>query len=278
MSIASRRLQKAKKPVPSPSTWPDASNTGWAVTGATLTNYTGPSFMNNAGAVTLDSKTTSYFQINGATQLTLTRCQVNGFIDVVHPATLVIEDSNIDAGQTSMGAISGDNITIRRCNITGGQHSVQCHGNGLIEDSYLHDQWNDPNSSFHLNAYISNGGSNVTLRHNRLKCDSPVNVNDGGPTGDASIFGDWATPTNFTFDNNLFMPTTGSYGGSFGYNPGKPYGSNPSNIVVTNNVFQRGSSGQCGVYGPVTSFLVGAPGNVWSNNTYEDDGAIILPA
>ncbi|QQS20304.1 hypothetical protein IPL85_02560 [Candidatus Saccharibacteria bacterium] len=84
--------------------------------------------------------------------------------------------------------------------------------------------------------------------------------------------------TDVTFDNNLFMPTTGGYGGTFGYNPAKPYGSNPSYIVVTNNVFQRGPTGICGVYGTVTSFLSSGTGNVWSNNTYENDGTIIPPA
>lgn len=282
MSRFARKLQQSvtrtTAPV-TPSDWPDATNTGWQPTGVTLTNYTGPSTIQTNNIV-IDSKTITTDLVIQASNVTIRRCQINGHIDCDNPSySLTVEDCTIDAGPTSAPGIGYSNITVRRCNMTGGQHNILCGDNGIIEDNWLHSQYGGPvGSSYHNNAFISNGGSNILIRHNRLDCSLPDNGTGGGPTADASIFGDFATMTDVTFDNNLFMPTTGGYGGTFGYNPGKPFGSNPVNIVVTNNVFQRGSSGQCGVFGPVTSFKIGGPGHVWSNNTYEGDGEIIPPS
>jgi hypothetical protein len=50
-----------------------------------------------------------------------------------------------------------------------------------------------------------------------------------------------------------------------------------TNIVYRDNVFQRGANRKCAAYGPVTNFDSSAPGNVWSNNRY-DDGTIVKAA
>jgi hypothetical protein len=52
-----------------------------------------------------------------------------------------------------------------------------------------------------------------------------------------------------------------------------------SNMTVTENVFVRGGSGKCGVYGPTNSLNgVGRPnGNVWSGNVYTDGAVIPRP-
>jgi hypothetical protein len=81
-----------------------------------------------------------------------------------------------------------------------------------------------------------------------------------------------------TVDGNLFAANNSSisyclYGG---HDPAKRYGSNPTGIRVTNNVFERGANRKCGVYGPVTSFSSSGTGNIWSNNTW-DDGAAVTP-
>jgi len=50
-------------------------------------------------------------------------------------------------------------------------------------------------------------------------------------------------------------------------------------VKVTNNVFGRGYSGKCGVYGPTNSLnAAGKPnGNVWDNNKYEDGAMVDRP-
>ncbi len=80
----------------------------------------------------------------------------------------------------------------------------------------------------------------------------------------------------YTFDSNLFKATPGGYCASFGYNPDKTYGSNPEQIVVTGNIFERGPTGKCAQYGAGTSFLATAPGSVWRGNIW-DDGTPLNP-
>jgi hypothetical protein len=45
-------------------------------------------------------------------------------------------------------------------------------------------------------------------------------------------------------------------------------------VVITSNVFQRGSNRNCGNFGPVSSFDTGQPGNQWSNNIWSDGGTV----
>ena len=50
----------------------------------------------------------------------------------------------------------------------------------------------------------------------------------------------------------------------------------PTDIRFIDNVFERGESGTCGIHGAIEAFDVGAPGNVWQNNLY-DDGEPVSP-
>ncbi len=192
------------------------------------------------------------------------------------PASVVVEDTDIDAGEWVGGAVAFGSVTLKRVDVRGGQHSVQCSEKCLVEDSWLHAQSLPPDEPRHLNAFISNGGSDMVLRHNVLSCDRPVNEVDGGCTADLSLFGDFGPVSDVTIEGNLFQASRGGYCGSFGYNPGKEFGEAATEIVVVDNVFERGSTGMCGVYGAVTSFSVDGEGNRWSGNTW-DDGSTLAP-
>lgn len=256
--------------------WPDASSTGWARTGAGLTAYTGKTFLKDAGTVRIDRKIVDYIQAYGNTSVVVTRSQINGMLDINAPATLTIEDSNVDAGATSSGAISGSNITASRVNVTGGQHSVHCQRACVIEDSWLHDQSLPSNEPRHNNGFISNGGSDMVIRHNTISCDPHNNAVDGGCTADLSLFGDFSPITDVTIENNHFRATPGGWCGSFGHNPQKPYGSASAGVVVRGNVFDRGDNGKCGAFGAATSYRFDGPGNIWEDNTW-DDGTPVEP-
>lgn len=255
--------------------WPYDGNTGPAAS-VTLTNYTGQCTI--TATTVIDSKNINCsggIVVKG--NLTIRNSNVTGYIDGDYGFPLVIEDSYVNGGNTSAPAIGYANLTIRRSEVVGGQHNILCSDNCIIEDNWLHNQYNQPGGSFHNNAYISNGGNNQRIYHNSLYCSPLDNGTGGGCTADASIFGDFAVMRNVTFDFNLFHATpSGGICGTFGYNTAKPYGNNPANIVVTNNIFQRGPNNKCGVNAPVTSFLQ-ANGNVWSNNKFED-GVDIPPA
>lgn len=223
-----------------------------------------------------------------ASNTTIRESKINGpvNIDINAPGgsgwSATIEDTEVAAGEVTVGAISSGNVTIVRSNIHGGQHNVHCSGGCTIEDSWLHGQYVYgviPNES-HNNAFISNGGSNMTITGSTVSCDSPANGTGGGCSGDVSLFGDFAPVTDVTLDGNLFTASVDTpyclYGG---YQADKTFGLDTENIVVTNNTFQRGSNSLCGAHGPVTNFVLDstglpAPGNVWTNNKW-DDGSIL---
>ena len=188
-----------------------------------------------------------------------------------------VVDSEVVAGKWIGGAVWGSNLTVRRTDVTGGQHSVHCGTGCLVEDSWLHDQFNPPGEAAHNNAFISNGGSDMVVRHNTLHCTAELNDTGGGCTADLSLFGDFEEIRDVRVEDNLLKAnsSSASYCAFLGDAPGKAYPV-ATGVVVTGNVFERGPNGLCGVYGPVTSFAADAEGNVWSDNTW-DDGTELVP-
>jgi hypothetical protein len=258
--------------------WPYAGNTG-VPAGTALTAYTGPcSIFTNT--VIQDKTVNCALQMYNDASLTIRRSVVNGFIENTYTSgvgKLIVEDSEVHAGAWSEGAIWGSSMTVTRSEATGGQHSVHCESDCTVTDSWLHNQYNPDGGSYHNNAFISNGGTNMLLRHNTLHCTALLNATDGGCTGDLTLLGDFDTISYVTAESNLFMANNSSisyctYGG---HTPGKPY-PNGHHVAYRNNVFQRGPNGKCGVYGAVTSFNPSASGNVWTGNIWSD-GATLSP-
>ncbi|MGF1664175.1 MAG: hypothetical protein ACFCVG_17210, partial [Kineosporiaceae bacterium] len=261
---------------PGPSSFPGAASTGPS---GELTPYRGPCTITRAGTVVENHDVTCDLLIQAA-DVVVRNSRVTGVVDVDSNspgASATIEDTEIDAGTAYRAAVSSHDVTVRRSEIRGGQHGVQCYERCRVERSWIHDQYVPPDGDWHLNGFLSNGGTDMVLVGNRLECDTPITRNDGGCTAAAAIFGDFEPVARFTFDGNLFVASTTqpycAYGGS---DPGKPYASQTRDIVFVNNVFQRGSNGRCGLYGPVTSFDPSLPGNVWRNNTW-DDGTQVNP-
>lgn len=247
--------------------WPGPDNTG-VPDGTVLSTYSGPTTF-SSGTTTIDSKLIyDDLVVTGTGNLIVKNSKMIAHFDAdTASGTLTIIDSEID-GTSWVGATVGfQNVTILRSNIYGSQHSVLCGDNCSVTDSWLHDQYE--HNGDHNNAYISNGGSNVTLRHNTLHC-TPSGSIGGGCSSNASFFGDFATIANVTIDSNLLLSTpSGGYCAYLGHDPGKPFGSNPSNVKVMNNYFQKGTSGKCGSNAAVTSFL-NANGNVFTGNKFTD--------
>ena len=262
---------------PASTGFPDATNTG-VPTGVTLSSYTGPCTITASNTV-ISGKLIGCDLVIKAAGVSVTNSRINGrLVSNTSGASVVVQDSEINGGnQETFPSVSYQNLTLRRVEVTGGQHSVQCSANCTVADSWLHNQYIGAGSTGHVNAFISNGGSGFTLTHNTLHCTVQPTGTGGGCTADASVFGDFGPISNAQFSNNLFKAnnTGAGYCLQAGYNPGKAY-PNPTGVVVTNNVFERGSNGMCGIYGPVTAFLAGGAGNTWSGNTF-DNGAAVNP-
>lgn len=188
-----------------------------------------------------------------------------------------VVDSEVVAGAWIGGAVWGSNLTVRRVEVTGGQHSVHCGTNCVVEDSWLHEQNNPEGEAAHNNGFITNGGTDMVVRHNTLHCTPMLNATGGGCTADLSLFGDFEPVADVLVEDNLFKANGDSisfcaYGGDA---PGKPF-PEATDIVFRGNVFERGTNDMCGVYGPVTSFNAASAGNVWEDNTW-DDGTPLTP-
>jgi hypothetical protein len=247
--------------------------------GTSMSTYTGPCSI-QADTVIINKTVNCALQLYNDSSLTVRNSVVNGFIENTYTSgvgKLLVEDSEIRAGAWSGGALWGSSLTVKRSEITGGQHSVHCESNCTITDSWLHSQYNPDGGSYHNNAFLSNGGTNMNLTHNTLHCTAILNATDGGCTGDLTLLGDFDVISYVTAKSNLLMANNSSISYCLvgGYAPGKPYPV-AHHVVIQDNIFQRGSNNKCGVYGAVTSFQIAATGNQWSNNRWSD-GASLNP-
>ena len=189
-----------------------------------------------------------------------------------------ITDSEIQMPQSAGTGVGDVNFTLTRVEVTGGSRSVNCAANCTVEDSYLHAQYTDQRGIDHESAIRM--GSDSTIRNNHIACDATPVPPDAGCSAALTGYGDFAIVQRNLIDNNFI---DGGPAGSVGYcayggsTKGKPFSKGVNNIKFTNNIFRRGDGGKCGIWGPITSFDSNAPGNVWTNNIW-DDGADVPPA
>ena len=273
-AIVTTNLSDSLPPTSAPtrSQFPSESDTG-VPAGTILSNYSGPCTIDKSGTI-LDSQRVHCEPLTiAASGITISRSRLGPInMDGEHFSASIV-DSEIDAGSFIGPAIGYANISLLTSEVRGGQHSVLCSRNCLIERSLLHDQSLPAGEARHNNAFLSNGGDNIAIRHNTLQCTPPDNAAGGGCSADLSLFGDFEPITNVTIDDNLFRATPGAFCLRLGYDPSKTYGSKTARVVVRNNVFERGPTGQCGTLGPVTS----APSDLdWASNSF-DDAATLEP-
>jgi hypothetical protein len=272
---ASAITSAGRTPVPA-AAFPTAGSTGVPANVA-LRTYKGSCTITKAGTV-IDASDVRCSLVVKAARVVIRKSRITGTVKVEGGAnSLRIEDSDINGGQAFEHTVGFENLTVLRSDISGGQTSVNCYRNCLIQDSYLHGQYVPEGEDWHLNAFLSNGGSDIRLIGNTLACDRPTNSAGGGCTGNASIFGDFAPNTNYTFERNLFVASQEfSYCLYGGYDAKKEFGTSVRQIVVVDNVFQRGANGKCGSFGAVTSYDVSASGSRWQGNAW-DDGKPVPP-
>jgi len=262
--------------------------------GTDLSDYTGSCTITST--VTIDAKTMNCsggVQIRAA-NVVIRDSKVNGRVlvdtDTNRSWSLTLTDSEVDAGDGDLSAISSGNVTILRSNIHGGHNALECQEHSSfcsMRDSWVHDQWQAASGDTHLGGVLFLGvqvpctGPNLggvascgELVHNRITCDAPVNASGGGCTGDINLINHYGPLSGMLISDNLLGANTGSSYCTYG-SAGFEYPAD--HIVYTDNVFERGTNRKCGAYGPVTNFDSAAPGNVWSGNVW-DDGTPVKPA
>jgi len=290
--------------------WPGPNNTGPNAAENTMSTYSGSCTVNSPN-ITIDSKVVNCSPLNvgsNASNLLIKNSYLHGgVIQTSGSASFTIQDSLINnavqynactspsscsAGlyacgdpnnQTTECGVTGTHFTILRTEIINSNRAAYCEFTCTIQDSYFHgtNLWPDHTNLAHASSVRNE--QYLTLRHNALGCDytGPFNNDELGCSADMSGYPDFAPVKNATIDKNLFLSNNAGagfcvYGGG---TAGKPFSNDPTNatyIVFTSNVFQRGANGKCGTYGPVTDFISGRTGNVWTNNIY-DNGAAVAP-
>ena len=253
-------------------TFPDASTTG-VPAGTALTPYTGPCTIQTDGFV-IDAKVINCDMRILAQDVKITRSVLNGSIysdpDYMN-GSFSMTDSEVRMPASTGTGVAEANFVLTRVEVTGGSRSVNCALNCTVQDSYVHGQYTDERGIDHESGIRMGSGS--TLRHNYITCDATPVEPDAGCSSGLTGYGDFAVVQNNVIDDNVL--DGGPYGSMSycmygGSTQGKPFSRGVNNIKVTNNIFPRGASGRCGIYGPVTSFDSAAPGNVWSNNLWDD--------
>lgn len=252
--------------------FPSSATTG-VPAGTALTRYTGPCTITTANTV-VDAKQVDCSLRVLAANVKITRSQINGTVYGGDSGSFSISDSDVIIGEQTGTGIGDVNFTATRVEVTGGNRSINCFRNCTVEGSYVHGQYRDASGRDHESGIRM--GSNGVIRGNTIVCDAPWVMAGAGCSAALTGYGDFATVEKNTVDGNYFRADSGGYCVYGGSSPDKPYSSGVNNIKFTNNVWERGESRRCGAYGPIVAFDGNAPGNVWTNNVY-DDGTTITP-
>ena len=288
--------------------WPGPQNTGYpkGLPGDTrapvaLTNYTGPTTIRSCGVV-IDSKivdSTIIVEAGNGTKSKSTPCVtirnslVKGviFAEQSKFGPVLVEDTEVVPSDLPWWEnIGRNNMFVYRVNSHGGEGVIKCESNCEARDNWVHGM--ELGGQYHYNAFGGNGTDGFVIDHNYASCGDWAEVSSpGGDAGCSAVigfYGDFAPIQNIRISRNFLVSTFDiSSSGLFrqsgyclnpGYYVGKPYPA-PSNVTVSDNLFGRGKSGKCGVYGPTNSLNArGATnGNVWQDNRYEDGAAISRP-
>jgi hypothetical protein len=281
--------------LPSSTGWPDASNTG-VPAGTTLTAYTGSCTITTPNT-TIDSKTMDCpdgVSIQAA-GVTFNKTRVSGLIrmDPDNPSyngtwSFSIIDSEVDAGQIQQAAVCCGNVDILRSEMHGGQTGVQCEVSKwcTVQDSWLHGQYLPPDQPWHLGGFLSDGtgGSGTCTRtwcielvHNTIHCEPPQNLVSEGCSGDLQLIPNFAQIQKVRIYHNYLRANLGSAYCTFGGDKSDATWPTAADVVYDSNTFERGESGICAAFGPVTDFGKTNPGNSWVNNTYDNGTSIPAP-
>lgn len=295
--------------------WPGPQNTGYpqGLPGDTrakveLSKYTGPTTIKECGVV-IDAKVVSadlVIEVGNGTHspdtpcVTIKNSLVQGVIHTDAPefGPVIVSDTEVAVpGLSWWENIGRYNVFVTRVNSHGSEGVVKCASYCSVVDSWVHGM--HLGGEYHYNAVGGNGiepdDGYFTIDHNWTSCGDWASWdekpgNDAGCSAVIGFYGDFGPIRNISITKNFLAGMTSGqqiasaedrqpgYCLNPGYYPGKPHPA-PSKLVIRDNVFGRGSSGTCGVFGPTNSLnAVGHPAdNVWENNRYEDGEIIGRP-
>ena len=192
-------------------------------------------------------------------------------IDFRHTSNDTIENSTISGADAASGRVDaavadvyGDStgLTIKNDNMYWFRSAVQITA-GLVTENYIH----DPGyiSGDHTNGVISNAGGLLTISQNTILISQEqtdcVSLNDSQDQG--------TVISNRIITDNLLA------GGTYPIYGGSAFGNSTSHIIISDNHFSRIFFSTSGQYGTDADYNDSDPGNVWSDNVWDDTGQSI---
>ena len=187
-------------------------------------------------------------------------------------ANLLLDHVEIDlGGRTTVKGVAFNGYTARSVFFHNGSDCAHFGVNVVIEDSLCvsgpdtnSDGWPDTTSFCsgpdHFDGFQSDGGNNITLRHNTVR-------NPCSQTSNILLSSNTSPIRNVTITNNLLA------GGGYSlYCAGSADGTRVSNIVATNNRFAKTWFPRGGYWGP-TAYCQYA--SVFSGNIWDDTGSYL---
>jgi hypothetical protein len=240
------------------SAWPGPGNTG-VPRGTALRTHTGDLVVTTPGTVVQALLVTGTIVVR-APNVTIrsTRITPAGHVywaikQEAGATNLRVQDSEI-TGNAQLGiSQEAAGLSVSRTSIHDVEQAVAVDDNCTIADSYLDRA---------LVGVISQGGaSGLTVTHSRISV---------GTNGDSAIalYTNYGPQARVTLTGNLLA------GGQYTLYGG---GSGARDIRVTGNHFSRAVAANGGVYGPVTMFEPGLPGNTWTGNVWDGTSQPVDP-
>ncbi|MGB7982160.1 MAG: DUF4082 domain-containing protein [Candidatus Nanopelagicales bacterium] len=262
-STVSSPTNPTPTPIPDSSgAFPSAATTG-VPAGTSLSAYTGPSRITNAGTV-IENKliTTPLVITSSANNVKIRNCRIaaRGFWLVLNDegaTNLQITDSELDGlnNTNNDAAVAGRNYTLTRVNIHNTVDGLKLGSNVTVRDSFIHDLVVAGDS--HNDGMQSLGAADVLIEHNTI-------ISPRASTSAIILSTGSGAQHRITMRNNLLGG--GAYTVYGGYQPGMDSLSRVSDIVITDNRITTSVYPNGGAYGPFTSVgsaAVTMRGNVW---------------
>ncbi|GAB7043509.1 MULTISPECIES: hypothetical protein [Catenuloplanes] len=246
-------------PAPSPAPPPEVTRPGEDSTGVpdgvTLTAYTGPLRITQAGTV-IDGKRIDGCLDVRARDVVIKRSKLTcgGIMLKIEQRTanLTIEDSDLDGAQT--GFVAGYwNYTLSRVDVYNIEEGPRVGSNVIIADSWFHSMHPAQSDEAHQDLMQTNGGSNSTIRGNVFDATSTV----AGVSFNAAfqVGAEFEPLENVLVEENWF--NGGGYTVNIRNDP------QISNVLFRNNVF-----GPRHGYGEVSR--ADSPGIIWEDSNVSE--------
>lgn len=232
---------------PSACGYPDATNTG-VPPGTPLTRVDGTVYLNTPGA-TFSNREVHGVIVVGASNVTIEKVRVitSGYYPIQtfggandHPTGTVVRDVEIDfEGAVEQKGIAFSNYTATRVWWHNGMDCAHFVENVTITDSFCDLSKLPPGSSAHADGFQSDGGSNITLRHNTIR-------NPNSQTSAILMSTNTAPIDDVVIGDNLMS------GGGYTVYCGTDEGGVATNATYTNNRISREFFPNGGRWAPTT--------------------------